>query len=608
MRCLNPDAPFAPESVVYSRCTIDLASGGSRIEEIPCRNLEDVLGGFGRSFQILEERDISDAFSAENPLIVNTGVLTGTNVMTGLRTYFSAYSPLKASDKGLPAAMWSAASGKFGSKLKWTGIDEIVCEHKSATPVVIVLRETAEGPSVELTPAESLLGLETHQKIMALRDRYDDAHFAVIGPAGEGYAQCYFAAVAVSTENELKSGDDKCRFAGRGGMGTVMGSKNIIGFVAQSSDKLPKLAPEIKEINKTISSGPGSAKFREKSRGGIGGTWTNYEPMERRHIVPQYNFRPSGDGKVNLLSRTTLEERDDYVIKAESCFRCGINCHKNIYEKKADGKAGRFHAKFDYEPLNLLTTNLGINDPEQAWRLVQLVDNLGMDSISCGTTVGYVLDYNQRHPEAPILNGATFGDFEKIRSLIDDTGHGRLADVGQGVKRLSVKMGETGYAMHVKGLELPAYLPDTNPGYAWAIAGGHMSMSTYLALMMEKDTSLEYWVTLITKRGLHQVRDDLLGVCKFAGMGGTMPADAVKAATGLDISPSELKSAVRRAFLRGLKLELKQGYTDEEYTLPSDVFDRPNSVLKTPAFVTREFFGELKARVREVFDPEIRAL
>lgn len=608
MRILNPEAPFTPDSVLYTRCTIDLATGDIRIEEVPCRNLEDVLGGFGRSFQMLAARDVTDAFSAQNPLIVNTGILTGTNVMTGLRVYFSAYSPLKASDASLPAAMWSAASGKFGSKLKWTGLDEIVCENRSPRPVVVVVRETPDGPSVTLEAADALLGLDTHHKIMALRDRFADAHFAVIGPAGERYEACYMAAVACSTENQLRSGDDKCRFAGRGGMGTVMGAKQIIGFVAQSTDKLPKLVPELKELNRAISTGPGSAKFREKSRGGIGGTWTNYEPMEKRRIVPQYNFRPSGDGKVSLLSRTTVEATGQFIIKAESCFRCGINCHKNIYEKKADGTQGAFRAKFDYEPLNLLSTNLGIDDPEQAWKLVQLVDNLGMDSISCGTTVGYVLDYNRRHPDRPMLDGATFGDFDKIYRLIDDAGRGRQADIGHGVKRLSVKMGETGYAMHVKGLELPAYLADTNPGYAWAIAGGHMSMSTYLALMMEKDTSLDYWVTLITRRGLYQVRDDLIGVCKFAGMGGAMPSDAVKAVTGLDISASDLEDAVRRAFLLGLKLEEKQGYTDAEYTLPSDVFDHPNPVLTTPAFVTREFFTDLKARVREVFEPEIRAL
>ena len=78
-----------PAVVVYTRCTIDLASREVRVEDVPCRNLEEV-GRFGRSFQILGERTITEAFTPENPLIVNTGILTATSVMTGLRTYFSA--------------------------------------------------------------------------------------------------------------------------------------------------------------------------------------------------------------------------------------------------------------------------------------------------------------------------------------------------------------------------------------------------------------------------------------------------------------------------------------------------------------------------------------
>ncbi len=606
MRNLNNGGGFDPAKVLYTRCTIDLAAETVRTDEVPCRNLEDVLGGFGRSFQMLMTRDVTDALAPDNPLIINTGLLTGTNIMTGLRTYFSAYSPLKHSDKGLPAAIWSAASGKFGSKLKWAGLDEIVVEGRASRPLLIVIQGGESGPAVALKPADALLGLETHDKIMALQQEYDDAHFAVIGPAGEAYEGCYFAAVALSTENQLKSGDDKCRFAGRGGMGTVMGSKNLIGLVARAKDKLTKLAPEVKEINKKIATGPGSAKFREADKGGLGGTWSNYPILEKVHVVPQENFRPKADGSVERLFRETIE--DDFVIKAESCYRCGINCHKNIYEKQADGTRGAFRAKFDYEPLNLLATNLGVHDGEQAWQLVRLVDNLGMDSISCGTTVGYVLDYNQRHPEAPLLNGATFGDFEKIRALIDGAGRGRMPDVGRGVKRLSVKTGETGYAMHVKGLELPAYLPETNPGYPWAIAGGHMTMATFMALVMEGDTSMDYWVKAITQKGLYQVRDDLLGTCKFAGMGQKMAIAAVQVEGGIDVPLEDLMAAVRRAYLRGLAIERKQGFGHDEYTLPAQVFDDPNASVKTAAFVTREFFAELQQKVWDVFEPEIAAL
>ena len=135
MRFLTDDPAAEPGAVLYTRCTVDLASGLLETEEVPCRNLEEVIGGFGRSFQMLAERDVREAYVDDNPLIVNIGLLTGSHAMTGMRTYFSGYSPIKESKKGLPAAMWSAASGKFGAKLRWTGLDELVLENRSDQPV-----------------------------------------------------------------------------------------------------------------------------------------------------------------------------------------------------------------------------------------------------------------------------------------------------------------------------------------------------------------------------------------------------------------------------------------------------------------------------------------
>ena len=382
-----------------------------------------------------------------------------------------------------------------------------------------------------------------------------------------------------------------------------MGSKNLIGIVAEAPDQVTKPPPEIRALNKEIATGPGSRKFREAERDGLGGTWANYEPLEKFHFVPQYNFRPSGDSRPERMFRSAVEP--EFVIKAESCFKCGINCHKNIYEKADDGKRGDFRAKFDYEPLNLLSTNLGIDDPHEAWPLVAKVDQLGMDSISIGTTLAYVLDYNARHPDAPILNGARFGDVDKVAELIEQAGTGQCPEVGRGVKRLSEHLGEPEYAMHCKGVEFPAYIPDTNPGYPWAIAGGHMSMMTYMLLALEKDTSVDYWAKAITERGLYVVRDDLLGICKFAGLNVDVAAQALKHELGLDVSKDELLRATRRAFIRALWLERKQGFDRSDYTLPAEVFDRPNMALEIKPFITRAFFDELSAKVWAVFDEEI---
>jgi aldehyde:ferredoxin oxidoreductase len=610
MRFLTSHPAAEPASVLYRRCTVDLRSGATKTEEIPCRNLEEVLGGFGRSFQLLAERRITEAYCEENPLIVNTGLLTGSNAMTGMRTYFSGYSPLKGSRKGLPAAIWSAGSGNFGAKLKWTGLDELIFEGRSAEPVYAVIREGADGPVVELKPARALLDRSTHDKIMALHKEYPGAHFAAIGQAGEHWEQNYMGAVALSTDNQLRSGEDKCRFAGRGGMGSLMGYKNLIALVAQAGDKLRPVSEAVKKVNLNVVKGGGSARLQPIKRGGGGGTWANYDVLQAFHAVPYQNFRPAGNDLPERLFRENVEKTHE--IKSEACWRCGITCHNNVHARKADGSRGEFLAKFDYEPLNLLGTNLGLHDPDQAAQLIKLGDNYGMDSITLGVTVSYVLSYNQRHPERPLLNGATFGDYQKIRELVVGAGEGRTPEIGHGSMRLSASTGETSYAYHVKGLELPAYQPETNPGYAWAIAGGHMSMATYGLLTREGKSDLESWVTGITQTKLNIVGFDMIGLCKFfdigKGIGTQMVVDCLQSECGLDVTTDELAGAVRRAFLRGLALELRQGYTKEEFTLPAEVFEHRNPNIKLPDITTPAFFAELSRRVWAVFEPELAGL
>ncbi|QXE89720.1 aldehyde:ferredoxin oxidoreductase [Geomonas subterranea] len=598
-----------PANVVYQRCTVDLASGTTTFAQVPCKNLEDVLGGFGRSFQILAERDIAEAYCPENPVILNTGLLTGTSIMTGMRSYFSGYSPLKQSGTGRPGAMWSTGSGNFGNKFKWTGLDEVIFENRSDKPVYALLKEGENGPEVELKPAGHLVGLTGHAKIMALYQEYPEAHFAAIGPAGENWENNYMGAVVMSTDNELKSGEPKSRFAGRGGMGSLMGYKNLLAIVALSSDKLPKITPEIRDVNRDILKSGGSARFQPASQGGGGGTWANIEVLQVFHAVPLNNFRPKGNDDVERLFRDEVEKEFD--IATEACHRCGIRCHNNLFYKNEDGSRGKLAAKFDFEPLILFGSNLGVHEPAKVCDLIHRCDLLGMDAISLGTTISYVLDYNERHPDKPLFNGATFGDYDKIAELIEDAGRGKLPGIARGVKRLSQETGETSYAMHVKGLELPAYLPDTNPGYMFAIAGGHMSMGTHMMLAKEGKHSLDEWTQAITTGGLLQVGYDMIGLCKFVGVGigHDIIVRALKEAAGLEIASEEIIAAVRRAYLRGLALELRQGFHEEkEYTLPSQVMDDPNPKVTLPKFITNEFLGELRQRVWSVFKPEMEGL
>ncbi len=596
-----------PPRKVRIRCgLVNLASGQIRIIEQPCGTLDEALGGFGRAFlRLLQRPPLSTAYHPDNPLIVNTGLLTASNVMTGLRTFFCGYSPLKVSKAGQPGAMWSAGSGNFGSKFRWSGLDELVIEERASQPTCLVIRQQNGLPQLELRPADFLRGLGTHEKIMRLHQEYPKAHFAVIGPAGENFETNYMGAVALSTDIQLKTAENKPRWAGRGGMGSLMGYKNLLAIVAQADDNFSPLQPSLRDLNREIARGPGSAKFREVKTGGMGGTWSNYVPLHQIFGIPERNFRPSGTDNVMRISRPQVEPH--WHIQAESCLRCGIHCHKQLYYQTDTGK-GEYLAKFDFEPVNLLGSNLGLENAAEIGRLIHLVDELGMDSISLGTTLGYVLDYNERHPQARLFNGARFGDAKAIRELVEQVGRGQLKEVGQGLARLTQKTDEAHYAMQVKGLELPAYLPETNPGYAWAIAGGHMSMATFMLLAFNRETSLAGWVTAITERGLLQVRDDLIGICKFAGINHQQAALAVSCGGELEVSEAMLTDAVRRCYLLGLWMEQRQGYQHSEYTLPEIVFSEPNPHLGFENFLSREFFAQLSEQVWAVFDPQIETL
>jgi aldehyde:ferredoxin oxidoreductase len=186
----------------YHQISVDLTAAAIQHAALACQDMEDFLGGIGRSFKLLETYDVTDAFAPSSPLVMNLGVFSGTEVMTGLRIFFSAYSPLKTAKNGQPLAMWSTASGKFATKLAAAGIDDVVFTGRAAQPVYLWVHKDGDELSLTLEDATALLGLSTHDKIMALADQYDDAHVAAIGPAGEHWQQnayYYFVRYAVST-------------------------------------------------------------------------------------------------------------------------------------------------------------------------------------------------------------------------------------------------------------------------------------------------------------------------------------------------------------------------------------------------------------------------
>jgi len=595
---------MGPTDFTFDRYFVDLTAQTVRRERVACADLEDALGGIARAFKLLWREAVTDPYDPASPLVMNIGALTGTRVMTGLRTYLTGYSPLKASRSGAPGLMWAAGSGSFGTRLRSLGIDEIVFTGRCPRPTLLHLTPGEEGAPARFAflDAADLGGLEANERARLLHERFPRAHFALVGPAAEHYRQVAYAGVAITTDQQLETGDPKPRWCGRGGYGGVLASKNLLAVAADAPSPRTSAAG-LKEINREINLGAGSARYRDLPHD-RGGTWRTFKMMHEAGALTELNFHSTGTDRSAALYRANVET-GPYEVRAEGCYLCGIRCHKNVYDAP-EGAAAGFRAKVDHEPLGLLGPNLGVFDPDQVLSLIAQVDEAGLDSISLGVTLGYVMDYNRRHPETPLMDGLSFGDFAGIRRAIAAVTAGHLPEVGLGVKRLSESTGETAYAMHSKGVEYPAYLPHTNPGFPWALAGGHMSMRTFFLLVLERETGLDYWVDAITNRGPLYMLDDITGLCKFSNLTPEVEAEALAAALGMRVTADDLREVVERTYLRGYASERRQGFVPADYTLPTQAHEHLPEI-RLPYFVTEEFFASLAEQVLATFDARVAA-
>jgi len=622
--------PTRTTDFAFTRGWFDVSTGKLvELEKKPVSDDIDFLGGIGRSFKIMAEYDVTDPFAPDSPLVINIGCLTGTAYMTGLRAYFTAYSPLKRTLQDVPMPAWSAMSGSFGRKFRSTGLDDLILTDRADGPQILVIRQGADGPEVSLQPApDEIVGARTPQKVAWLNERFNDrgnrqfpAHFAVIGPAGENWESVWYAGIAGTTQEQVMTGEDKFRFAGRLGMGSVLGSKNLIAMVAcAEKDDYPRGDERLKPINREIGRGEQSKNYRHPNNfDGGGGTGRLEKVLDSFGVLPYRNFEPRGENISVSTHLETVREADEFIIIDRNCFGCQIACHQDVHAAPEGGKDpdprqarrrhGPFIGRYEFEPMELTGPNIGIDDPETNLRLARLTDDLGFDAISVSVVLAFLMDYNERHEEK-IAGGLRFGDAEGAVRVMEDIACGREPLLGRGVKKIGEEIGGREFAMHSKGVEHSAYLPQTNPGYPFATAGGHMSMRTFLLYVIDPDCrpeSADYWVRQITEEGWKMINIDLHGGCLFPLAPPPQTAEAISSLYGIEMSAEKLLDATYRSHLLGFALEQKQGATLQDYDMAEEAFaGRRKGDLPGVHFLTRELFEEIRERVLEKFSEDAR--
>lgn len=535
---------------------IDLSTGQSSWIDLDEARLRAFLGGIGLGASLLYEYAPAgvDPFSPDNPLIFASAPLVGTGLTTTAKFAVVTKSPLT----GFIAD--SLSSSHFALELKQLGLDALIITGRASAMAYIFI----QNQKVHIRDAKHLCGKSPVETESAIRSALvsPTARVAAIGKAGENKVR--FATIS-----------NEGRHAGRGGVGAVMGSKNLKA-IALCGDHAtvvadPTAVDSIASALRERSLGSLTDKYRKI------GTVANLAVFNRLGTLPTRNFRQSTFDDAEALSGESLTENN--FSRRHGCAACTIRCERLF--KSINGEEQRL----EYETLFALGPLCGINDPQVVLHAAHLCDFYGIDTISTGGTIAWAMECSERGllPGTEEL-GLRFG---KSEALLDAVGaiaerQGIGALLAEGSRHAALETGPESqrWAMHVKGLEIPGYEPRSLKTMALGLAVSPRGACHNRSGAYEADFSGEVdrlraepgrGALVAASEDYAAVLDSLI-VCKFlrkcfSDFYGES-AELLSKVTGWDFASDELKRIGERIHNLKKLFNLREGWRVEDDWLP----------------------------------------
>ncbi|MCD6472735.1 aldehyde ferredoxin oxidoreductase family protein [Candidatus Aerophobetes bacterium] len=538
---------------------VDLSSGSITEEKINSEIREKYLGGRGFGVSIMYSKIGPEVapLSPENLLIFTTGPLTGTKAPTSSRISLSTKSPLTGT------IFDSNAGGRWGIQLKKAGYDALIIKGKASSPIFIDVNEK----EIQIKDAKNLWGKETFESIKLLKKiKKNKVSVVSIGPAGENLVR--FASIMV----------DEYGTFGRGGVGAVMGSKNLKAICVSGKRKVEIADSEqldfvIYETKKWIKANPltsiGLPEF---------GTPVLVNLVNKKGLFPVKNCQTSYIKEIENLSGEKIKEK--IFVKRTACPTCPIGCRRITQTKNERGKGPEFETVYS------LGAMCYIFDLEIVAEANYLCNRLGLDTISTGVTIACAMELKQR---GVVDAGISFGEKDKLKEIIKNIAYRRGIgnDLAEGSYLFALKYKAENYAMQVKGLEFPAYDPRGMKGMGLAYATSNRGACHLRAYMVGPEVLgipklINRFATtgksglLIYIQNLNAALDTLI-FCRFGGfaISDDYYARLVSAVTGWQIEPHNLQIIGERIWNLERLYNLREGFSRKDDLLPSRMLKEP---------------------------------
>ncbi|MFC1888719.1 aldehyde ferredoxin oxidoreductase family protein [Thermodesulfobacteriota bacterium] len=549
---------------------VDLGSRTTKIEAIPEETLAGFIGGRGLGTKILfdEQPGGVDPLGPENRLLFVTGPLNGVNAPTTCRFEVVTKSPLTGALAG------ANSGGHFGHDLKAAGLDALVFEGAADGPCYLYI----DGDKVEIRDAGALWGRDVHETTDILLERAAGAGVACIGPSGER------GGLLAAIMNE------KNRAAGRGGVGAVMGSKNLKAVVVRGDEKTPvaddeKVAAARKQWQTFIGEAPLTKNDLKEY-----GTPVLVKIINSYGAFPSKNFREGVFVDADSISAQTFKEL--YYVKSRPCRGCPIACGRLTRTPEREGEGP------EYETLWAFGALCGINDLEKIIHANYNCNELGLDTISTGNTIACAMELSERglfddetaeRMRADLGRDLCFGDADAIVRLSGLIGRAEgIGEVlGAGSARLATRFGHPEIAMQVKGLEMPAYDPRGFHGMSLALATNNRGGCHLRAFLIGTEAlATPFAVDRFSTQGkpaLVKLFQDLtatidsMGACVFTifALNPGLYAELVGAVTGVPLDGDALLAAGERIWNLEKLFNLREGFSRADDTLPQRLLIDP---------------------------------
>ncbi len=584
---------------------VDLTTQRMREEEVPEVLVRSLLGGRGINVYYLYKMlpPGTDPLSPENPLIMGLGLLTGTKAPSTSRFNITAKSPesLILGDSNI--------GGHWPASIRNAGYQYLIFTGRADKPVYLHL----EKGHAELKDAAHMWGMNVHDFLVLLeRDFGKGAKAGFITRAGERLVR--MAGIM----------GGKKAIAARGGLGAVMGSKNLKAVVCSGRGKVeyfdePAAGAHRKEQNAYL--------VQAKVIGTLGryGTPLLYRPSNILGAIRTKN------SQLNAWDESLVaEEIDKHVTKMASCFNCVVHCRaRNSVDDGLGHKGGEGP---EYSSIGTMGSNLGITGAENVIRLSNMCNKLRLDTSSAGSIIAWAIELYEKGIVTDEMTGGRalrFEDYDLVVDLLQDISERRgfgdlLADSTQAWRHFGEASKD--YLIASKGLtQTDPHDPRILKGFALGLAVSSRGMDhlrnrpTLEIFRLPKDVTTKLYgqevdpdftaydtreIPVAWSDEIYAV-NDAVGSCRFVSHGFNSPrmfdyphyVEMIRDVTGLNFGEDELREIGRRIIDIERFINMREGVTRDDDTLPKKYFDEGLPLKEYAGHrIDREEFEKMKTR------------